>query len=120
MPAWFPARQQNGRGGHDRCSEVESVPSPVRTRDDWAHLAYEPPPHHYLTRALNRIRLDDLRALTEKYFAIETWKESPIDEKRGAGRLTDEIRRRYPQYTERELTTQGVLCRAKKRAGPRS
>ena len=82
---------------------------------DWGHLTFKAPPDHYTVTKLNRIRLDDMKILTEKYFNIDDWKEEPIDEKRGAGRLTDEIRKTNSQYTERELTTQGVFCLAAKK-----
>ena len=87
---------------------------------DWNHLTYEPEPDEYIARRLNRIRLGELRALTEQYFAIELWRESPSDENRGAGRLTDEIRARFPDVTDPEFTTQNVFCRARKRAVPRT
>ena len=32
---------------------------------DWGHVEYDPAPEHYIARGLNRIRLDDLIALTE-------------------------------------------------------
>ena len=80
---------------------------------DWNHLQMDPEKKAaFLKSQVNRIRLDDLRALTEKYFRIETWSEHEIDSRRGAGRLSGEIRARYPQLTVRELTTQGVFCRA--------
>jgi len=82
---------------------------------DWAHLTFEVPPNHYTVTKLNRIRLDDLKILTEKYFHIDTWVEKPIDEERGAERLTDEIRMRNSCYTERELTTQAAFCLGRKR-----
>jgi len=82
---------------------------------DWAHLTFEPPPNHYTVAKLNRIRLDDLKELTEKYFYIDEWKEELIDQKRGAGRLTNEIRMLNSSYTERELNTQGVFCLGRKR-----
>lgn len=77
---------------------------------DWNHLSYNPSPDHYLARGLNRIRLDELIALTEKYFEIEVKDEIPSSPKVGAGRLTDEIRQRHPQYDDRELTTQNLFC----------
>lgn len=85
---------------------------------DWNHLDLEAETAEVISKELNRIRLDELRALSEKYFTIEDWKETPSDSRRGGGRLTDEIRRRFPQYSDREFTTQNVLCRARKRAVP--
>lgn len=85
---------------------------------DWNHLNLDPETEASLDGKLNRIRLDEIRALTERYFDIDSWEEIPSGPERGAGRLTDEIRRRFPQYSERELTTQNVLCRAHKRHTP--
>ena len=85
---------------------------------DWNHLDLDPETEASLAGKLNRIRLDEIRALTERYFEIDSWDEIPSEAKRGAGRLTDEIRRRFSQYSERELTTQNVLCRARKRETP--
>lgn len=80
---------------------------------DWNHLQMDPDKEaFYLRTQINRIRLDDLRTRIEKYFRVETWDEREIDGRRGAGRLSGEIRAQYPQFTVRELTTQGVFCRA--------
>ncbi|MDT9190221.1 MAG: methyltransferase domain-containing protein [Limnospira sp. PMC 894.15] len=78
---------------------------------DWAHLTFNPPKGHYFLRGLNKIRLDDLKLLTEKYFNIIDWSELHND----YGRLTPEILKRNPQYTERELTTGKVYCIAGKK-----
>ncbi|MDY7110139.1 MAG: class I SAM-dependent methyltransferase [Planctomycetota bacterium] len=86
---------------------------------DWNHLDLDPETEASLAGKLNRIRLDEIRALTEKYFEVESWEEIPSGPDRGAGRLTDEIRRRFPRYSEREFTVQNVLCRARRRATPR-
>jgi SAM-dependent methyltransferase len=85
---------------------------------DWNHLALDPKTDASLAGKINAIRLDEIRALTERYFQIVSWEEIPSEPERGAGRLTDEIRRRFPQYSEREFTTQNVLCRARRRAEP--
>jgi len=105
-------------GHHKPPKYVEDIDpvSPEQKRYiDWNHLLMGPDKEAtYLKSQVNRIRLDDLRALTEKHFQIETWYEREIDDRRGAGRLTGEIRARYPQLTVRELTTQGVFCKALK------
>lgn len=80
---------------------------------DWNHILFDPPEGHYFRRALNRIRLDDLKSLTEKHFTIEEWREKTDD----FGRLTEEIRARLPDYSERELTTSMVFCVASKQRG---
>lgn len=105
-------------GHHQPPKFVEDIDpaSPEQKRYlDWNHLQIDPEKEElYLRTQINRIHLDDLRTLTEKYFQVESWDEREIDAHRGAGRLTEEIRARYPQLTVRELTTQGVFCRARK------
>jgi SAM-dependent methyltransferase len=86
---------------------------------DWNHLELDPETEASLAGKLNRIRLDEIRALTERFFDIDTWDEIPSGPDRGAGRLTDEIRRRFPQYSEREFIVQNVLCRARRSAARR-
>ena len=86
---------------------------------DWAHLRFEPPPDHYFHSGLNRIRLDELRRLTEKHYIIETWNEIPTDEVRGGGRLTPQVLASHPEYSHRELSTQHVFCVAQPRAQAR-
>jgi SAM-dependent methyltransferase len=96
-------------------AEIDAQDAEQRKYVDWAHLSYEPRPDEYVARGLNRIRLDDLRALTERHFAVETWQELASDSKRGGGRLTADILRRHPQYTERELSIHNVYCLARRR-----
>lgn len=86
---------------------------------DWAHLRFEPPPGHYFHHGLNRIRLDELRRVTERHFTVESWKEVPTDEVRGADRLTPELLAQHPGYSRRELATQHVFCVAQPRAQAR-
>lgn len=76
---------------------------------DWNHLSFDPPLGHYFLHGLNRIRLDALKALTETYFAIETWEEKVKD----FGRLTDDILNRHPEYSRRELEVSNVVCIAR-------
>lgn len=78
---------------------------------DWRHITFDAPEDHYFHSGLNKIRLDDLKALTEKYFKIIEWRERMDDR----GRLTQEIRNRLSQYSERELATDKVFCLALKR-----
>lgn len=77
---------------------------------DWGHVEYDPAPEHYIARGLNRIRLDDIIALTETYFDIETSEEKPSRPENGLGRLTDAQRDRYPYLTDRDFETQNLLC----------
>ena len=80
---------------------------------DWAHIAYEPDPTHYIARGLNRIRLDEILELTSRYFDIETSEEIPTRPENGALRLTDGIRARYPDLTDRDFLTQNLLVTAR-------
>ena len=77
---------------------------------DWAHVGFDPPPGHYLREHLNRIRLDDLRAVTERHFRILSWHEDASLPRVGGLRLTPAIMARYPHLSERELRTQTVFC----------
>ena len=77
---------------------------------DWAHLEFDPERHPLVGRRLNRIRLHDLRALTERFFKIFTWEELPSRREQGAERLSDEIVARHPEYQREELLTQAVMC----------
>ncbi|NEX45863.1 class I SAM-dependent methyltransferase [Pseudotabrizicola algicola] len=79
---------------------------------DWAHIAYRPEPDHYIARGLNRIKLDDLLALTSKYFDIQSSEEILARPENGSTRLTDDIRRRYPDLTDRDFLTQNLLVTA--------
>ena len=77
---------------------------------DWGHVEYAPAPEHYIARGLNRIRLDDLIALTERYFDIELSEEKPSRPETGLGRLTDRIRAQYTYLSDRDFETQNLLC----------
>ena len=44
---------------------------------DWGHVEFQPDPQHYIARGLNRVRLDEIIAITEKYFDIEVQEEIP-------------------------------------------
>lgn len=87
---------------------------------DWAHLDFDPPADHYIATGLNRVRLDELRAIVERYYDVKEWTERPSDEKNGGQRLTPEIMARHPAYTERELRVHNVLCVAQPKRPPKS
>jgi len=96
-------------------SRIDLTDSRQQQLVDWGHLSPAMMRDEALSRIVNRIRLDDLRALTVRFFEIETWDERPSDRERGGERLTQAVLRRYPEYSERELRTQGVFCRAIRR-----
>jgi SAM-dependent methyltransferase len=82
---------------------------------DWRHVDYDAAADHPTRTNVNRIRLDDLRKVTERFFEIESWEEVR-DRKAVLNRLTPEIRERLSQYTERELTTKHAICCGVKKA----
>jgi SAM-dependent methyltransferase len=85
---------------------------------DWRHINMlrDVPDDHYVKTALNRVRLDDLHRITEKYFDIIQWEEVPSSDETLA-RLTPEIVERVgqavPDITERDLTTHVVFAVAR-------
>lgn len=87
---------------------------------DWAHVDFDPEPEHYIARGLNRIRLDDILALTAKYFEIEQADEVLSRADTGLGRLTDKIRKRHPHLTDRDFETQNLLCVARLKSKPKA
>ncbi|MEM9583038.1 MAG: methyltransferase domain-containing protein [Pseudomonadota bacterium] len=77
---------------------------------DWGHVDYEPAPDHYIARGLNRVRLDEVIEITNRYFRIEYAEETPVSPQNGGLRLTDDIRNRYPHLDDRDFLTQNLLC----------
>lgn len=85
---------------------------------DWNHIviADDMPEDHYFNTNLNRIRLDEMKAVTEKYYDIVTWLEMkslpPVLE-----RLTDKVWEKLhsfdPTLSKRDLLVSTVLCVAK-------
>lgn len=97
-----------------RIQDIDSGDPEQRKYMDWNHILFDPPEGHYFGRGLNRIRLDDLSRLTEKYFIIQKWEERRDGEEHLA-RLTEEIRDRLSEYSLRELMTNKVFCIASAR-----
>ena len=87
---------------------------------DWRHIEAMKtvPEDHYFNTHLNRVRLDDILAITEKHFEIVTWEEIPSS-KPTLARLTPEILKRVqktlPDLTARDLETNVVYCVARKK-----
>ena len=94
-------------------SNIDLSDPAQREMVDWGHINYDPAPDHYIARGLNRISLDDLIALTNRYFEIEVREERPSRPETGLGRLTDEIRQRFPHLEDRDFETQNLFCIAK-------
>jgi SAM-dependent methyltransferase len=98
-----------------RVSDIDPDDAEQKKYLDWGHLDYDAPPEHYLERGLNKIRISQLKALTERYFDLQQWDLVPSDYEQGAGRLTPEVRARHPELTDVDFTTQNVFCRASPR-----
>ena len=77
---------------------------------DWGHVAFAESHTDELSEKLNKIRMDELRRLTEDYFTIETWKEIPSNPEQGRNRFANEILNKYPKYKKREFMIQNVFC----------
>jgi SAM-dependent methyltransferase len=81
---------------------------------DWEHIAREPEPGSYAATHLNRIQLDHLRIVTERYYVVDEWREMVSSVSEGRMRLTPEILRRHASFSRRELETQSVYCVARR------
>lgn len=77
---------------------------------DWGHVKLAERHTDELSKQLNKIRVDELRCLTEKYFKIETWQEIPSKPEQGGLRFTNEILNKYPKYEKKEFIIQNVFC----------
>lgn len=82
---------------------------------DWAHLTTPHAADSYVMTKLNRLRMDEVRAITEKLFEIEIWRPTASTEDQGVKRLTPEIRARHPELSEADFTTQNIFVVAKRR-----
>lgn len=85
---------------------------------DWRHIDFDPPEGHYIGRGLNRVRLDELIDLTRRYFDILELEDRPASEENGGGRLTDAIRARHPDLTDRDFLTHNLFCVARVKDRP--
>ncbi|WGF90188.1 class I SAM-dependent methyltransferase [Marinivivus vitaminiproducens] len=104
--------------GHHRkpktIDEIDPDDPEQRHYLDWAHLDTRPPEEHSM--GMNRVRLDEIRAMTERHFRVVTWREKESSERLGGKRLTADILARHPGYSRRELATQSVFCVAEPKA----
>ena len=83
---------------------------------DWAHLDGDFPEDSYVMTKLNRLRLSQVRRITEKRFEIEVWRTTASTPDQGAGRLTETVRARHPDLTLEDFTTQSAWVVARKKA----
>ena len=81
---------------------------------DWGHINFAAPEGHRFRTSLNRTRISDLRRIVDTYFEVEQWKEVP-DRSSIPPRLTPAIRKKLKGYTDQDLLTKQVICRATKR-----
>jgi SAM-dependent methyltransferase len=82
---------------------------------DWAHAAFDPVRHEWIGRTQNRIRPDELRALVEQHFVLETWDEQESPTRKGIERLTPEILAKYPGFTRREFAVERMFVVARRK-----
>ncbi|TYL54953.1 tetratricopeptide repeat protein [Nocardioides sp. BGMRC 2183] len=87
---------------------------------DWRHIDALPhlPEDHYVMTNLNRVRLDELKEVTERYFDIVRWDEVPSSQAtldRLTPHVLDRVRDVVPDITERELSVNAVLGVARPR-----
>ena len=80
---------------------------------DWGHIGFQAPPGHRLNN-FNRLTLTELRKITNTYFEVSQWNEIP-ERSSVKERLTPQLRAKLSAYTESELTTKQIVCRAVKR-----
>ncbi|MCL6285621.1 hypothetical protein M3P21_18995 [Ruegeria sp. 2012CJ41-6] len=106
----------NGHHGNPAWPEQLEKSNPEHLRlCDWNHIEFaeSAPDDNYLKTHLNRVRLSDIRAITEKYFNIETWQEipsSPSTLQRLTPEVFNRVRKIIPDIEERELKTNLVFC----------
>jgi len=97
-------------------AEIDPTDPEQQRYMDWNHVSFDASWPPTILHKQNRIRLGELRALTERFFEIEKWVLKRSDSNRGIDRLTPEIVSKYQgEFTEEELATQGVTCIARKR-----
>jgi SAM-dependent methyltransferase len=115
---WFSHENYYAWGGH------QGEPKHPRVLDannpehqllaDWGHVRSELPEGHRIRTALNRLRPIELRRITDTYFEVSQWKEER-DKGSIAARLTPNIRDQLSGYTDAELLTKQIVCRAARR-----
>lgn len=115
---WFSHDNFYAWGGHQgdpkNPSQYDPSDEAQKAFVDWGHVNFAPPEGHRFRTSLNRMRIIDLRRIVDTYFEVEQWKEVP-DRSSIPPRLTPEIRKKLKGYTEQDLLTKQVICRATKR-----
>ena len=105
----------SGHQGNPRSpGQYDAEDADQRALVDWGHVTFDPPEGHRFRTSLNRMRIVDLRRIVDTYFEVEQWKEIP-DKASIPPRLTPALRRKLNGYTDQDLLTKQVICRATKR-----
>jgi SAM-dependent methyltransferase len=105
-------------GHHQQPKTIDRIKPGDADQDryiDWAHLSTPHAPDSYVMTKLNRLKLDEVRAITAKCFDIEIWRPTASTPDQGASRLTPAIRARHPELTGADFTTQNVFVVARRR-----
>ena len=100
-------------GHHKQPKTIDAIDTedPTQTQYmDWEHIQLANSRTDKLSKKLNKIRIRDLRTLTEKYFTILTWREVRSDPQQGLLRFSDDLLIKYPHYEKKEFLTQHVFC----------
>jgi SAM-dependent methyltransferase len=112
---WFLHDNFYSWAGHHMAPNSPSAYDPSNAEHvavaDWAHVKFDAPPDHPFRTNLNRIRIDELRAIVERYFEIDSWEEV-AEKSKVVSRLTRDLEKRLAPITRRELTVKHVVCLA--------
>lgn len=115
---WFSHDNFYAWGGHQGDPKSPSRYDPQdkgqKAFVDWGHVNFDPPEGHRFRTSLSRLRIVDLRRIVDTYFEVEQWKEVP-DRSSIPPRLTPAVRKKLKGYTDQDLLTKQVICRATKR-----
>jgi SAM-dependent methyltransferase len=90
---------------------------------DWRHVnaLSDLPDNHSFNTQLNRVRLDELRKVTERYFDVVRWEEIPSSQatlERLTPDVIERVREAVPDITERDLLVKAVFGVVRPRGGP--
>jgi SAM-dependent methyltransferase len=114
---WFMHENFYGWSGHQANPRHPSKYDPEDAEQaamvDWGHISFQAPPGHRLN-SFNRISLTELRKITNTYFEVSQWNEIP-ERSNVKERLTPQLQAKLSAYSERDLMTKQVICRAVKR-----
>lgn len=114
---WFMHENFYGWSGHQTNPRHPAKYDPADAEQaamvDWGHIGFQAPPGHRLG-LFNRMTLTELRKITNTYFEVSRWNEIP--ERSGIReRLTPQLRGQLSAYSDSDLMTRQVVCRAVKR-----